>query len=247
MILFQSKSELGIFLEETTKIYNILIVEDDFINAQFLQKAVVKLGHRVVGCIKSGQEAIDAVKNQEVHIAFMDINLEGAIDGIRCAKQINQKQNIPIIYTTAFGDSQTISEATDTNLYGYLIKPFDFADVEAALKLTIKQNYAQDTKPTPTSDDGEKLGNGYRYYPQTKTLIKNNRVIDLTNRESLLFEHFYQNCNQNLTNEYLAFYVWSDESVAASTIRNAILRLRKKIPDIEIVTLQGVGYRLQGC
>lgn len=121
--------------------YNILIVEDEFINAQFIEKSVLKLGYNIIDTVETGQEALEVIKEETIHIVFMDINLEGNMDGIQCAKCINKNKNIPIIYTTAFSDSQTIDQATDTNLFGYLIKPFDHHDIEAVLNLTIKQNY----------------------------------------------------------------------------------------------------------
>lgn len=224
--------------------YNILIVEDDFVNAQFLQKVIIKLGHNVIARAKTGVEAIDVISNHNVHIVFMDINLDGSMDGISCAKIINQSQNIPIIYTTAYGDSKTIDEATDTNLFGYLIKPFDYSDVEAVLKLSIKKNYHQTQKLTIDTSDFYLLGEEYRYYSDSKTLMKCDNHIELTNIESKIFYCLFIHRNQNVTIEQLAYLVWG-EDIASSTIRNSILRLRKKIPDLEISTLSGIGYMLK--
>jgi DNA-binding response OmpR family regulator len=226
--------------------YHILIVEDDFINARFITQAVNKFGCDVVGCVKSADEALAIVKEQNVDIVFMDINIHGSQDGIECAKAINAIQKTPIIYTTAYGDSQTIDEASDTNLFGYLIKPFDYSDVEAVLKLTIKQNY-KEARAKADQEEFSHINQNYRYYPKTKTLKYYEESVELSNQESLIFYHLFMHCGQNVTNEYLETMVWSNTSVSSSTIRNALLRLRKKIPDIEIVTLTGIGYRLEGC
>jgi len=226
--------------------YNILIVEDEFINAQFIKKAVLKLGHNVIDTVETGQEALEVIKEEEIHVVFMDINLEGNMDGIQCAKLINQNKNIPIIYTTAFSDSQTIDEATNTNLFGYLIKPYDFHDIEAILKLTLKQNSIK--KQATNNTDTQpfiKLNERYKFYVKTKTLLKNDKPVKLTQKECATFYCLFQNLNQIVSTAYLTEYVWDNKPISSSTIRDTILRLRKKIPDLSIQNISGLGYTLK--
>jgi DNA-binding response OmpR family regulator len=226
--------------------YNILIVEDEFINAQFIEKAVLKLGHNVIETVETGQEALEVMEEEEIHVVFMDINLNSCMDGIQCAKKMNQKNPIPIIYTTAFSDSKTIDEAMDTNLYGYLIKPYDYHDIEAVLSLTLKQNYLKKQAPKATSKEPfTRLGSEYKYYMETQTLLKNETPIPLTKKEATTFYHLVKNLNQTVTIEYLNSYVWQDKIISSSTIRDTILRLRKKVPNLTIQTVSGLGYRLE--
>ena len=228
------------------KKYNILIVEDEFMNAQFIEIAVIKLGHNVIQAVETGEEAINVIKEENIHIVFMDINLESSMDGIQCAKIINQTKEIPIIYTTAFSDSQTINEATDTNLFGYLIKPYDYHDIEAVLNLTIKQNYEKNKK---TLNEKAKLfvelNDEYKYYAQSKTLIKKNVPIKLTKKESEVFYHLFKSINQNVSLDCLYSNVWENKNISTSTVRDTILRLRKKIPELNIRTISGIGYNLE--
>ncbi|CAA6808857.1 MAG: DNA-binding response regulator, OmpR family, contains REC and winged-helix (WHTH) domain [uncultured Sulfurovum sp.] len=225
--------------------YNILIVEDEFINAHFVEQTILNLGHNVVALIETAQEAINICQKKEVHIVFMDINLQGNIDGIECAKRLNKTQDIPIIYTTAFSDSKTIDEATDTNLFGYLIKPFDHQDIEASLNIAIKRNYLKKaiTKNT-NSQLFTNLSHNYRYYDKTQTLIKHEDHIMFTNKESEVFYCLFKNINQTVTSTYLINHVWKAKAISSSTIRDTILRLRKKVPELEIKTISGIGYSL---
>lgn len=226
--------------------YNIVIVEDEFINAHFIEKAILKLGHRLIATVECSEAAVEVIKEKNVDIVFMDINLEGAVDGIACAKLINKHKNIPIIYTTAFSDSETIDLATDTNSYSYLIKPFDYKDIETALAITIKQAYikSKQIKNTNTKSFTE-LGKAYRYYEKTKTLKREERTVKLTKNESEIFYQLFKSLNQIVSIEYLENNVWYGKSVSASTRRDTILRLRKKIPDLTINTVSGVGYALE--
>jgi len=226
--------------------YNILIVEDEFINAQFIEKAILKLGHTVVETVETGHEALEVIEKEKIDIIFMDINLEGKMDGITCAKEINQKKTIPIIYTTAFSDSQTIDEATDTNLFGYLIKPYDFNDIEAILKLTIKKNYSKKQRSNEKNTQPFiELDECYHYYIETQTLMKDEKPVELTRKESAVFYYLFKNFNQTVSAEYLNQYVWNNKSISPSTIRDTILRLRKKVPGLSIQTFSGLGYSLE--
>jgi len=228
------------------KKYNILIVEDEWINSQFIQECIIKLGHNVIYSVRNANEALALVNTKEIHIVFMDINLEGSIDGIACAKNINKEKKIPIIYTTAYSDTQTINEATDTNLFGYLIKPFDYKDIEAVLNLTIKKNYF-DKKIELNQNFSlfKKLSNNYRFYSKTKTLFKGVEALALTKKESEVFYHLFKNINHNVSIEHLQSNIWKDKDISTSTIREVILRLRKKIPDLNIKTVSGIGYSLK--
>ena len=228
------------------KKYNILIVEDEWINAQFMQECITKLGHKVISSVRNANEALELVNTKEIHVVFMDINLEGSIDGIACAKNINKDKKIPIIYTTAYSDTQTINEATDTNLFGYLIKPFDYKDIEAVLNLTLKKNYF-DKKVEVNQNFSlfKKLSNSYRYYAKTKTLFKGDSSVELTKKESEVFYHLFKNVNHNVSIEYLQNTIWRGKDISNSTIREVILRLRKKTPNLNIRTVSGIGYSLK--
>lgn len=228
------------------KKYNILIVEDEWINAQFMQECISTLGHNVISSVRKADEALEVTKTKEIHVVFMDINLEGSIDGIACAKHINEDKKIPIIYTTAYSDTQTINEATDTNLFGYLIKPFDYKDIEAVLNLTLKKNYF-DKKVQLNQNFSlfKTLSDTYRYYAKTKTLFEGERTVELTKKESEVFYHLFKNINHNVTIDYLENTIWKNKDISTSTIREVILRLRKKTPNLNIKTVSGIGYSLK--
>lgn len=212
--------------------------------AYFIEQIILELNHEVIASVKSAKEALEVVKKESPHIVFMDINLAGSMDGIACAKAINEIKKLPIIYMTAYSDSQTISEATQTNLYGYLIKPFTAQDIEVTLNITIKLNYVYANTKTDKTDFFN-LNNNYQYYALTKTLNQNNINIQLTKKESSIFHCLFINLNQTVSISLLSHSVWGNKTVASSTIRDTILRLRKKIPQLNIKTHIGMGYSLE--
>ncbi|MEA1955442.1 MAG: response regulator [Campylobacterota bacterium] len=228
------------------KNYNILIVEDEFITAKFIKDVLITLNHETITIVSTANEAIEIVKEGEIDLVFMDININGAIDGIQCATIINQTRPIPIIYITAYGDSETIKEAGETNLYGYLIKPFDENDLEATLNvaLTIISHVNKASSHQIASTTIE-LANNYLYNFKTRTLTIDNAVVEFTKKEMLIFHLFCLNLNQNISYDSLLEYVWDSKTVTHSTIRDTISRVRKKTPLLNIENIVGLGYCLK--
>ncbi|MCH9739687.1 MAG: DNA-binding response regulator [Epsilonproteobacteria bacterium] len=225
----------------------ILIVEDELARANFIEHTVRALGHKVVGVVSKVDKCLEITKNNHVDFAFIDINLKDKVDGIKCAELINQAKKTPIIYMTDFSDSTTIADAIETNVYGYLIKPFDIQVIESVLGIAIKRAYGlekghRNKKYSKTLS----LADNYRYNLKTKTFTINHAPIHLTHRESEVLHLLCSNINQNVSYALLRSVVWKNKEVGDSTIRDTLLRLRKKAPLLDIDNIVGMGYCLRG-
>ena len=113
----------------------ILIVEDERIIAEDIRKCVLNCNYDVIGIVPTGQDTLLIVKEQKPDLILMDIMLEGKLDGIETAEKIISKYDIPVIYITANADDKILKRAKKTNPYGYLIKPFEEIDLNAALEI----------------------------------------------------------------------------------------------------------------
>lgn len=112
----------------------ILIVEDEAILAADLEQVLQKMGHSVVGISASGAAAMRTARETNPELILMDINLQGPLDGIATAgilKEIGAE--VPVIFLTAYADSETVIRVRETEPFGYLLKPFD----EQLLRVTI--------------------------------------------------------------------------------------------------------------
>ncbi|MEB3827761.1 hybrid sensor histidine kinase/response regulator [Phormidium sp. CCY1219] len=119
---------------------SILIVEDELLIAKNLARKLEKLGYSVVDIVTSGEKALHSVAEMQPDLILMDIAIKGEIDGIETAAKINENRNIPIIYTTAYADDDTLERADKTYSYGYLIKPFKEKDLQVTIKRAIKKH-----------------------------------------------------------------------------------------------------------
>ena len=225
--------------------YNILIVEDEFLNAEFVEQVLKNEGHSVVGNVDNANQALEIVKNRQVDFIFMDINLNGKIDGIMCAELLNKHQEIAIIYMTAYCDNSTLENASDTNVYGYLIKPFTMQDIKSTLMVAIKRAFGlKNINRIEKELTDINLGHNYSYNKATKTLTKSNIPIGLTHKEYEVLHFLCININQNISYNFLKNYVWANKEITNSTIRDTVLRLRRKVPTLDIHNIVGMGYCL---
>ena len=159
---------------------NILIVEDEFLAVSYLKDILQKIGFEKFFIANNAEHAKKITLDNDIELIFMDLNINGNIDGITCAKKINNK--IPIIYTTAFTDTDTINETEQTNSFGYIIKPFSYEDVYSTLNVALRLMNKELLNNQFNNNDAIKLGD-YVYHRKTKTLKYNGNIIDLTKKE----------------------------------------------------------------
>jgi DNA-binding NtrC family response regulator len=114
--------------------YKILIVEDQFIEANDLQITLTAAGHVVTGIAKSYDHALLLVTRERPEIILLDIFLKGPLTGIDLAQYFNE-ENIPFIYLSANSNASTLEAAKATQPYGFLVKPFREKDLLVALDI----------------------------------------------------------------------------------------------------------------
>lgn len=218
---------------------NILIVEDEFLTAQLLEDILLEINDFNIYKAQSAIEAIDIVNKNKIDFAFMDINIDGSIDGIQCSVKINKIYSVPVIFITAYSDEQTITDAADTNIYGYIVKPFTKTDISISLKLINKA-----LKNTKKEMDIIYLNDNYQFNKNKNLLSHFGNEVILTKREYEIINLFVKNLNNHLSYEELITKIWKHKQVSSSTVTDTIFRLRKKVPTIGIKNFTSVGYGL---
>ena len=80
---------------------NILVVEDNSLQAEDIVMQLEKLGHEPLPPVSTGAEAIAAVRKSKIDLVLMDIDLRGVINGIETTEIISKiKRTLPVIYLT---------------------------------------------------------------------------------------------------------------------------------------------------
>jgi len=114
---------------------NIMIVEDERIISMMLSRMVQRLGHQVCACVTSAPAAIEALDHVTPDLAFLDINLEGDMDGIDVGMVLRDRLGIPFVYATAYTDAETKARAAATAPLAFLPKPIDLDSIKTLCDL----------------------------------------------------------------------------------------------------------------
>jgi two-component system response regulator HydG len=112
----------------------ILIVEDQFIEANNLQEMLELVGYRVCGIARSVPKAVELLEQHRPDLVIIDIFLKGPLTGIDLAKKLRE-QGTPFIYLSANSDKQTLEAAKATNPYGFLVKPVREKDILVMIEI----------------------------------------------------------------------------------------------------------------
>ncbi len=115
----------------------VVIVEDEVIVATQLRKRLETMGYTVPAIASSGREALRKIAAVGPDVILMDIVLKEKMTGIDVAERIRAQFHIPVIFLTAYGDSETISRAKQTTPFGYLLKPFDSDTLRATIEIAL--------------------------------------------------------------------------------------------------------------
>ncbi|HKQ12677.1 MAG TPA: ATP-binding protein [Steroidobacteraceae bacterium] len=123
---------------------NILIVEDEGLVAEEIALRVRQMGHRVAAIVDSAADAFAFVTAVRPDMALLDINIKGQISGIEVARRFRRQFDVPVVFLTAHADTTTLKDATDTEPFGYIVKPFDQRVLTATLETALRRRRAEE-------------------------------------------------------------------------------------------------------
>lgn len=115
----------------------ILIVEDEVITAVEIQESLQKYGYVIPAVASSGEEAVNIIDNVQPDLILMDIVLKGEMDGIEAARFISEKNEIPVVFLTAYADVDTFNRAKSIAPYGYIKKPYEENNLRMTVELAL--------------------------------------------------------------------------------------------------------------
>lgn len=116
---------------------NLMLVEDERIVAFDLKNQLQSFGYRVGAMVASGEQALLRVADVAPDLILMDIHLEGAMDGVEAAIEIQSSHQVPVIYLTAFAEDDTLNRALASRPFGYLVKPWDARELHATIQMAL--------------------------------------------------------------------------------------------------------------
>jgi len=218
--------------------FNILIIEDESIIALRIKQSLENYGFNVVGIVNDSVKAIDFIQNQQVELILADITIDGYLNGIETVKLIQKSFDIPAVFLTAHQEDKFLAQAAEVNFSGYIVKPY----LEETLLREVKLSHHRFLNNT--KKDLFELDDNYSYDLKLQTLKKDGEDVQLSKNEKFILHMLIDNKNKMVSNEQIDALIWPDKPIDDVSRRQLLFRLRKKIPEFNIQTIKGEGYKL---
>ena len=221
--------------------YNILIVEDEIIPANYIKKILQQHGHRVIGIADSEALAMEYVeKNAKIDLVLMDIKIKGTQDGIQTAKAIQSQMKASILFLTAYTDADFLERAKQIHSIGYLVKPIQPNTLLSTIEVGMSQFQTTDT------DDIIPICDGIIFDRNNQIIKKERNIIDLSRRETIILDALLSHRNSLLSASDLEDILYALDPSGEGALRTTIWRLRKKLPQcISIENVYNSGYKIK--
>lgn len=160
----------------------ILAVEDDPIHAETLQMLLPDSGYTNFSIVDNAIDALKLFKQQPPDLLLMDIEINGPLNGIEFVEIASAIRETPVIYVTAFSDSETFAKARQTNPSAYIIKPYNERNLQLAIELAFFNNHQ--TSEKKDDDAAYKIDASYNAF-----FVKyNNRLLKIPITDLLFIE-----------------------------------------------------------
>ncbi|MFC1898444.1 response regulator [Candidatus Cloacimonadota bacterium] len=164
--------------------YRILIVEDEMMISEDLKRTLTGFDYNIIGVFEKGEDVLHEISVLKPDLMIMDIQLEGKLSGIDTARMIRNKQDIPVIFLTAYADDVTIETAKSAEPYSYIVKPFDEKELKASIEMTMLRHESQKAlKLSNTKFESLFMG-----IPEPAVYLDNTyRIVDINKRFTEFF------------------------------------------------------------
>ena len=214
----------------------ILIVEDDADISGLLVKIMEGAGYQVRQAF-SGTEALFCMERELPDCVLLDLMLPG-MTGEEVLEQIRQEQKkeMPVLILSAKVSVQDKVKLLRLGADDYITKPFNIKEVILRINNLLKRAY---DNPSKIQIDG------YDIDLEKRRVFYNNNEIILTTKEYDLLVYFLNNKGLAISREQVLSKVWDENYFGSDrVVDDTLRRLRKKMPEINIRTIYGFGYRL---
>ncbi len=206
--------------------YNILVCDDekDIVSAL---KIYLEAENYKVFCAYNGQEAVEIVKNEQIHLVIMDIMMP-VLDGITAMSKIRLLSNIPVILLTAKSEDTDKVLGLNVGADDYVTKPFNPVELLARVRSQLRRFFSLGSAPKQ-SDNVLNVGS-ITLDDKTKIVTVEGENVNLTPTEYEILKLLMQSPGEVFSLKRIYSEVWNEMVIGSeSTVAVHIRHLREKI------------------
>ena len=214
----------------------IVLVEDERDLNSLIKAYLEKAGYEVISYL-NGEDAIENT-SIDAHLWILDIMLGGDISGYDILKKIREtNEEVPVIFTSARDKDLDKIIGLELGSDDYITKPYSPKELVLRVNNIIKRVYSKESKRIV-------YGN-YTIDLDKRSVSQGDVELTLTTLEFDLLYMFVTNKNKSFSRDDILNIIWGNDYFGNDrVVDDLVRRLRKKMPDININTIYGYGYRL---
>ena len=219
----------------------ILVVEDERKIREFLHRGLEEEGY-TVEVAEDGEAAFELASGNAYELIVLDLLLPRR-DGLAVCRALRAGRiTTPVLMLTARDAVPDRVAGLDVGADDYLTKPFAFEELLARIRALLRRERMVQPPVLRVAD--------LALDPATRTVTRQDRTVELTNREYQLLHLLMRHPGQVLNRAMIEERVWGYDFDRGSNVVDAYIRLlRRKIdrgyPTRLIYTVRGAGYVLR--
>ena len=214
----------------------ICVVEDEKAINDLVAQYLKKEGYEVRSYY-TYEEAVAHVQDDDVHLWILDIMLDDK-SGFDLIEELRlQGRDIPVIFMSARDKEFDRIIGLEKGSDDYITKPFSPKELVLRVNNVIKRVYKNDNNRIQID--------GYELDEEQRKVFAGSDEIDLTTKEFDLLMMFIKNKGIAFSRDKILENVWEENYYGSDrVVDDTLRRLRKKLPNLNIHTIYGYGYRL---
>lgn len=227
--------------------YNVLVCDDEKDIVSALRIYLESEGYNVFPAC-NGQEALDVIKENDIHLVLMDIMMP-VMDGISAMVKIRDISNVPVILLTAKSEDTDKILGLTVGADDYITKPFNPVELQARVKSQIRR-YMQLGSGNITS---QRLTiGGIELDDKAKEVFLDGDKVNLTRTEYDILKLLMDHPGEVFSPNQIYEKVWKDDPYGSeNTVAVHIRHLREKIEydpanPRHLKVIWGRGYKMEG-
>lgn len=213
---------------------SILLVEDNESIAEGLVYAF-KMNNYHLDYKTTMKDAIEYLNNNTPELIILDVSLPDG-NGFNLYEDSIKKSQIPVIFLTARDDEDDIIKGLNLGAEDYMTKPFSTRELLARVnKIILRNKKSSVIKVKDISFDLDKM-----------VVSKNNIKVELSSLELKILHLLFINIDSVVSRNTILekIWEWTGNDVDDHTITVYLKRIREKLGTDIIITIKGIGYRI---
>ena len=226
--------------------YNILICDDEKDIVSALSIYLSTENYQVFTAY-TGQEALDVVAQNDIHLILMDIMMP-AMDGIIATAKLREVSNIPIILLTAKSEDADKVLGLNIGADDYITKPFNPIEVIARVRSQLRRYTSLGGMVKKQS---QLMIGGIVLDDEAKTVTVDGEMISLTPSEYNILKMLMENPGRVFSSAQIYERIWNEDAYGTGSVVAVHIRhLREKI-EIDpsnpryLKVVWGLGYKME--